>query len=60
MAEFICTGSVTLNGVTFYIEAENLHHASVKADRGEWTNYDITGAETSDWDMRPMTVKENK
>ena len=60
MPEFICTGTITLNGVTFYIEAEDLHHARVKADRGEFTNYETGAAETSDWDMRPLTVKANK
>lgn len=50
-------GRVTLEGVTFYILADTLDEAKEKARRGEYTDYDALGAETSDWEISPKTVR---
>lgn len=59
MKEFICTGTLTLNGVTFIIEADNLTSAKQKVVSGEWKGYEIGGAEAKDWELDPRTIESN-
>lgn len=51
MKEFAVTGRVTLNGVRFTILAENEADAARKATAGDYADYDLTGAETIDWEI---------
>lgn len=60
MPEYIFTGTVKLDGVTFFIEAENWTEARAKARRGEYDDYEAGGAaETVDTSIDPETCEEN-
>lgn len=60
MPEYLCKGTLTLSGVEFTIKADSLEDAKRKAEDGEFEDWDTTGAEGTDWEMRPATVRENK
>lgn len=60
MKEFICTGSIELRGVQFFIKAETLEEAKKKAEEGEFESFDSDGADTTDWHMNPRTVEVNE
>jgi hypothetical protein len=60
MKEYTFSGEVTLRGVTFFVKAKNEAEAKEKAARGEYDDYEANGAETSDWDMNPATIKLNE
>jgi hypothetical protein len=53
MPQFIFTGRMTLNGVEFYIEAEDLADACKKAKAGEYEHYEAAVAEISNWYIHP-------
>jgi len=60
MREFVCTGTMELRGVTFFIEAATEEEAIEKAKAGEWSDYDTNGAESVNWDMRESTLEANE
>jgi len=49
MKYYVCTGRLVLNGVKFFIEAANEEEARRMAERGEYEDYDVIGAEAVDW-----------
>lgn len=52
MAQYIVNGgTVTLRGVTFFIEADSEEEARVKAEAGDYEEYDTSTAETFDWEI---------
>lgn len=60
MRQFIFRGTATLSGVTFYISARSEKDAVARAKRGDWDDYDTSGADTTDWQIKPDTCEENK
>ena len=58
--EFCCRGSLTLNGVTFFITAKDEAEAKEKARLGKWADYEIDGAEGTDWELQPSTIEANE
>lgn len=60
MATFYATGRLTLEGVTFEIEAGTLAEARAKVEGQRFDNYEITPtAAAVDWTMSLRTLKEN-
>ena len=59
MPEYVFRGSVTLNGVWFYISAKDEADAKERARLGKYDEYDETSAETSDWKIDPGSIEEN-
>lgn len=59
MKEYVAKGSLTRSGVIFYITADTLEEAKVKAASGEYLEYDTDGADTVNWDIEVDTVEEN-
>jgi hypothetical protein len=53
-------GKATLTGMYFLIEADSMAEAIAKAKRGEITDTEDSGAEMSDWEIFPGTVREIK
>lgn len=60
MPTYLVEGSVKLRGVLFTIEADTKEEAEAKVEAGEYVEYDVSGAETADWDMKLRTLRENK
>jgi hypothetical protein len=60
MPQFICTGTVELRGVDFYIEADNLEEAKAKAKSGDYIEYDTDGAETYNCTLDAKSVEPNE
>ena len=58
--EYIFEGTVTRRGVTFFVKAASEVEAKEKAAAGEFEDYDVNGAETSDWEMNPNTIQVNE
>jgi hypothetical protein len=59
MSRFIFKGSVTLNGVDFYINADDARDAIKKARNGEFEFYETDGAETVDLEINAGTCEPN-
>jgi hypothetical protein len=59
MNEFIMTGRLTLEGVVFYVTAENRANALDKAARGDYDSYDTDQADVVDWRISPNSIEEN-
>lgn len=59
MGEYIFKGTLDLEGVEFFVEAENEEEALAKAKRGEWASYEISGASSVDCSLDPDTIEEN-
>lgn len=59
MAQWVFTGSIRLDGVSFYITAETEAEAIAKAKIGDYDEYDEQGATTADWEIQPSTVTLN-
>jgi len=57
--EYLASGTITLIGVQFVIIASSQEEAEAKAERGEWHDYDIAGASSSDSNICASTIKEN-
>jgi hypothetical protein len=55
--QYIFNGRVELSGVQFIVEAENEDDAKAKAKRGEWEDYDLSGAETVNTDIYVSTCQ---
>lgn len=60
MREYFCRGSLTLNGVTFFILAADQQEAEEKARNGQWHDWEAGGAESSDWELDARTVGPNE
>ena len=56
--EYLCRGSIVLNGVIFFIKAKNSEEAKEKARKGEF-DYEIVGANLDDWDGDYESIEEN-
>lgn len=59
MPEFIFRGTIALSGVDFFITADTPLEAVKKAKAGEYDYYDTAGAETTDWQIDPLTGEDN-
>ena len=57
--EYTCRGTLELSGVVFTIKARSFEEAEEKSRNGEWDEWDITGAESINWTMKPSTVEDN-
>lgn len=57
--EFICQGTLTLDGVTFFVQATSEDEAREKAAAGAWTNWEVSGASSQDWKLLPYTIEAN-
>lgn len=55
---FTCRGRLTLDGVTFTLKAKSLEDAEQLAAAGHWEDWDVSGAESIDWVLRPFTIEE--
>lgn len=60
MKRFWFKGTATLRGVQFLIEASSEKNAVNRAHNGEWDEYDISGADTSDWKINPNTCEADE
>ena len=60
MQEFIFKGTLSLDGVTFYITAENEAEAESKAMAGEFDDYDTNCAGSTDWKINPASLELNE
>jgi len=60
MAEFIFTGTVTLRGVDFYIEADTQEEAAERAKKGDFDKYEAGCFEIVDWDISPENSHSNE
>lgn len=58
MARFTATGSVTLSGIVFHFEAENIAVAMSKAKFGEFEEYDTTMASLVDWEITSDPIED--
>ena len=59
MPSYFFSGSVTLHGVIFRIEADSLEEAQQYARKGIHGGYETSGAETADWDMDVETGRKS-
>ena len=60
MPEFIFKGTLSLDGVTFFITAENEAEAESKARAGRFDDYDAIGASSTDCKINPGTLELNE
>ena len=60
MASWIFKGSIRLDGVTFYVEAESEEEAREKARAGDYEEYDEMGAETANCEIDAGTIELNE
>jgi len=60
MTTFIFQGSLTRNGVDFFIEADSLEEAKTKARLGKYEDRDDSCADSVDWDIWPETGVANE
>lgn len=58
--EFIAKGRVTLSGVTFYIEADNIEEARQMAVEGTFDRFEWELAAMDDLTINEKTVEENE
>lgn len=59
MPEYHFTGTATLRGVDFYINADSLEEAKKMAADGKYEFLEIDAAEKSDFSIDPKTGAEN-
>jgi hypothetical protein len=57
MGRFIARGTITLNAAMFVITADNIEQARKKAREGDFSEYDLDGAEAVDWEINVATVE---
>lgn len=57
MPEFIAKGTITLNGVDFFITAANKEEAILKAERGEYDDYEVGDTSSDVRKIDPATVE---
>lgn len=60
MPEYVFQGTVTLEGVDFYINADSEKEAKAKARVGDHDNRDMAGAGGMGWDIDPRTCVLNE
>lgn len=60
MAEFIFRGTVTLDGVDFFIEADDLGAAKARAKAGDYDRREDNGAAVVDWHIDAETGQANE
>jgi hypothetical protein len=58
--DWIFTGSVELSGVTFFINDCTEDEARDRAQAGKYDDYDTSGAETVDWNIKAKTIEANE
>jgi hypothetical protein len=58
--EFIAKGRLTLEGVTFYIEARDLDDAKEQARNGRFEHYEIDATGIEDADIRVSSIARNE
>lgn len=57
--EFTCRGRLTLEGVTFFIEASDREEAMEMARKGQWRDWEIVRAGSVDWRLDASTITDN-
>ena len=57
--EWQVSGQITLDGVIFFVTAKSEDEAIEKAESGQWDEYDIGGASSSNCKLDPGTIEEN-
>ena len=57
--QWIFKGSLRLDGVSFFITADNEAEAIAKAKMGDYDEYDEMGATAADWEIDPKTGDPN-
>jgi hypothetical protein len=60
MPEYIFKGRMTLEGVTFFVEAENEEEAKFKASCGQYEYCEHDGASACDWSLHVSTCELNE
>ena len=60
MPEYLFRGRLELNGVIFTVNAENEEEARAKAKTGDYSEWDISGAEGVNWTLDPATCEANE
>lgn len=60
MPEYIFKGKLTLDGVNFYITADNEKAAKEKARNGDFDDLEILGASSSDREIDPDSIELNE
>lgn len=57
---FICRGRLTLDNVVFHIKARSYEHAEQLIRDNRWDDWDVSGAESVDWEMKEDTLEINE
>lgn len=57
---YIAKGTLTLNGVDFFIEAYSLEEAQAKAAAGSYVHWELGGAKSTDWKIKVSSVEINE
>ena len=57
--EYTFRGRLELSGVVFYVKAGNAVEAKEKAARGEYEEYDVSGAEAINCSLRLNSIEDN-
>jgi hypothetical protein len=59
MKEFVLTGRMTLERVTFYVSAKTLEGALARAANGDFDGFEIDAAESVDWHMALASIEDD-